>query len=590
MAKSLWKGGKEYLIYGKEETISGAAPLRFSDRHSALTFLRGLSPGNTWRTTLRDFFGGGDVSQASDQQLLDQLASRLVSGAIRVVEKSSWKPVKRVARQKISEVPPGPPVKKPAPDAPPPAAPKLQPRSVTNKGPEEKPKLISIDFLNGDDNTLLKANGLQIVNLPPKSVYVGTPAANVDRLGSKLSFKATFDKPGSVKFKVKVVPGGGNAQYTAGEKKGNPNFVYSVKKPKGYTNKGSTSVVLKGQIFVAAAGSDSYTLQAEDQWGNRASSQRIYTQRVVYYMDLKMSGVLVLADNAKVEQEFKKYGIRLVYLGSRDMEHMKNIDSDRNKDKLSFLKKAKKAYFEAKLRPKEPHVMVVSWVDCCAAKSKSKLIEKTYRIDPASSPIRIPVEVGGERRLLWGGISQSDTSWLVKATYETRVKGRRKKRINIKSKCQASGIFVKVDVSGLPKGVGTFKLKVNIVDSWAGGLAFTGYNMICVATRSNYKNIRGSQQTATLVHEMGHQVGLVPDGGKKKLARGKYLYKGKGHQGPHCFYGCDDKQTDYDDPVQVKKARCVMFGKTTRYSDFCADCKKAARKVDLSKGWTRFWK
>ncbi len=522
MAKSLWKGGKEYLIYGRDEAVSGAAPMTFSDRHAALAFLRGLPPGNARRATLCEFQGEGDLSQASDQQLFDRLATRLVNGEVKVMEKAGWKPVKRKAYQKASGAAPRP---RPAPEkkAPLPPVETVPTPRVTNKGPDDKPKLLTIEFLDGDGDAVLKQNGLQFVNLPARKALVGSPAKTIDRLGRVLSFKATFDKPGSVSFTVKLVAGGGNVKYSADEKKRNKKFVFKVKARKGkYSSKGKISRVYKAQIFVAVAGNDSYWLEAEDQWGNRASSKRVYTQRVVYYVDLKMAGVSASGHNDLVEREFRNYGIRLVHLGSQTMEAMKNVDPDSKKDEVAFLKKAKKVYFDHRDSKREPHVMVLAWVGDCAVQTKNVPIEKVL---PASQElpamIKLPVVLNGERKLLWNKIASDNDKWLVSAIFETRVK-RRRKRINIKSKCTPFGAFVKVDLTGLPTTGGTIKIKVNAVDLYAGGLAFLGYNMICVATRSRFRSISGRQQTNALIHELGHQFGMVPSGKGSSPAKGAY--------------------------------------------------------------------
>jgi type VI secretion system secreted protein VgrG len=81
---------------------------------------------------------------------------------------------------------------------------------------------------------------------------------------------------------------------------------------------------------------------------------------------------------------------------------------------------------------------------------------------------------------------------------------------------------------------------------------------------------------------MGHKVGMVPDG--TTLDATPNQYTGKGHVGSHCHTGLAVLAT-YSG---VDGSTCVMFGATNGLSAFCADCARAAKKVDLSAGWSGF--
>jgi hypothetical protein len=143
---------------------------------------------------------------------------------------------------------------------------------------------------------------------------------------------------------------------------------------------------------------------------------------------------------------------------------------------------------------------------------------------------------------------------------------------------------VKVDVTGLPAGKGTIKVKVNVVDRMRAGLSFPGGNLICICTKAWWQDLSAPEQNATAIHEMGHKVGMVADGTGKLPDKVATYYDAKGHVGPHCHF---------DLPVQDSYSgasgnKCVMFGAIDENgpSAFCVKCLPAVRKLDLSAGWS----
>ena len=94
----------------------------------------------------------------------------------------------------------------------------------------------------------------------------------------------------------------------------------------------------------------------------------------------------------------------------------------------------------------------------------------------------------------------------------------------------------------------------------------------------------------TLVHEIGHQVGMVPgERALSGLAQGKHHYLGLGHVGNHCHNGCDlkddiDKDNNKWNGNAREKSRCVMFGSANGKESFCSECAMQVRKVNLSEG------
>jgi hypothetical protein len=94
----------------------------------------------------------------------------------------------------------------------------------------------------------------------------------------------------------------------------------------------------------------------------------------------------------------------------------------------------------------------------------------------------------------------------------------------------------------------------------------------------------------TLVHEVGHKVGMVPDGQHLLPKAPTTLYgdtphNQQGHQGPHCSLGAN-----YVGGYWSGAPACVMFGANGAFTGnvlnhapptFCGECEQALRKMDL---------
>jgi hypothetical protein len=110
-----------------------------------------------------------------------------------------------------------------------------------------------------------------------------------------------------------------------------------------------------------------------------------------------------------------------------------------------------------------------------------------------------------------------------------------------------------------------------------------------VCTKAWWQAISTEEQNQTMIHELGHKVGMVADGtGKLPDAVTSLYNSSQGHVGNHCYKGNASGQARYDSSSDHSKSKCVMYGATNGKSAFCANCKPALRKMDLSDGWSRF--
>lgn len=98
-------------------------------------------------------------------------------------------------------------------------------------------------------------------------------------------------------------------------------------------------------------------------------------------------------------------------------------------------------------------------------------------------------------------------------------------------------------------------------DGWLWGASFNDVNVVAIATRSRWKPLELEDIKATVIHEVAHRLGLVPDGDHPLHMVSTDSSDGKGH----CV-----------DPA------CVMVAKGRSPDTFCAECVKALRKCDLS--------
>ena len=467
---------------------------------------------------------------------------------------------------------------------------------------EVKPKIVSIKFLDGTDDTLLAGSADQIVNLPRDKKWVdGKIIKNIDRLSHKPRFKVTFDKPGAHSFTVKLNADAKNNAYTGGEKGRNDKYKY-LEKEKNYTTDTDGTKIISGDFFITVGGMDKYHLSAKDSYGNpEVKSSTVETKRVIYYQELKMKGLKSVASNlTEFEGEYSKHKVNLVSLASVEMDHMPNISIKKNSDVNKFKANARVAYKKSGAAKKSPYVVALAYTDHLAIKNPAQVQKKIgVEVGPGKSPVEIVTAATGivskkfKTMYLWNKIVPGE-DWFVSAIF--RKKGGKadddvkipKSKVTLipqnkalPDKCQK----LSIDVSELSEATGMILVTVNLVDMMAGGLSFGNGNLICVCARSWWRDKSDSAQNDVIVHEMGHKIGMVSNGSKKLPDKVKTHYTEKGHIGPHCHEGLAEKIKSYSG---VSGSKCVMFGATNGKSAFCPNCSPAVRKVDLSGGWSEF--
>lgn len=456
-------------------------------------------------------------------------------------------------------------------------------------------RISEIVFLDGEAKT---KSVQQFVNLNRSSSFVdGSIIPNLDRLGNKPRLKVSFNKPGAHQFTVKCRPHSGNARYSDGELARNPRFNYQ-KEQKSYTTEGDGSLILPLEdFFVSPAGKDKFVFEATDTGGQTVSTGNLEVQRLIYYVELKMRTLKSCANSlAAAEGEYAKHNIKLIKLPAVEMEYIPNIS--RNETAI-FMKEVEKAYTSSQAVKKQPYAVAIAYTAHLAIKKPNlRVLEPSVKVGPGAAPVLIDIfeESASSDSLvhyyLWQGLDNE--KWFISARF-IKQGGTRADIINIpQEKCKAvsetsgspKASQVSIDVSSLPHATGAIELIVNTVDYMRAGIAYQGLNLICVCTEAWWKTIDEHEQNQVVVHELGHKIGMVPNGMGKGPDKPPTWYDNtKGHVGNHCFNGLPPNLARYDGDFDNRRIKCVMYGATSDKSDFCSSCAPIVCKVDLSDGW-----
>jgi hypothetical protein len=465
---------------------------------------------------------------------------------------------------------------------------------------EEVAEIVCCDFCHGPNDEILQGDATQFVNLPRESKWVDNDLIlNKDRLGYKPWIKVQFSKQKACKFFLKLLPEDSNIDYTETEKNRNSKFKYLLTE-KEYTT-GTDGVLIIKDFALSVAGGDKFKVEARDENDKKAISQgTLITKRLVYTVEHKMKTLTTTSpDIDQVKKEYKRSGIVLKSLTAKKMGYIQNISTE---DSDAFKQKARTAFDASDGKDKQKYCLAIAYTDHLAVKVSDKSFTKTnVKVGEGESKAIFMIKGPGltntdvKHRGLWRKIV-TDEDWYVSCVYKSNAAGATKVTI-VKAKCtpvQKSGYAtgymdkVEIDVSHLPKGTGTIKLKVNWIDRMRAGLAFGG-NLVCVCTKAWWRTSSADKQQQVIVHEIGHKVQMASNGtgiSPDKIAT--HYENSKGHVGNHCYKGNADDQDRYDSSTDKSNSTCVMYGSTNGKIEFCDNCQPAVQKVDITNGWTDF--
>jgi hypothetical protein len=449
-------------------------------------------------------------------------------------------------------------------------------------------RIVSVEVLDGGIN---EAGGAvqQYVNLPEDNKWVSDGIANVDRLTELMRVRVRFERPGTERFRIRIVPGGSNSTYSDAEKGRNGKYDYRPQSEQTYTTESDGTKVLTDQHSVTVAGGDIYRFEAEDDYGNAVHSSDIEVHRLVYLQEIKMQGASCASSVSTFTSEYNNHRLQIIQLPSVQMNRIENVGAD----STPFENAARNAYSGSQGRNKEPYCVAVAYTDHEAVKDANVTINHHNQdVGPGRGPLSLGiVNAAGNQGYLWNNIVTGE-GWFVSASF-LEDGAAESARINIPAgKCtavQAAGYpadmcdQVSMVVSDLTTTVkrGTISLVVNVVNRMRGGISLGG-NLICICTRSWWSTNSEADQNQTMIHEMGHKIGMVPN--NNDLDRLPNQYDNSGHRGSHCHAGVSAR-ADYSG---ASGSTCVIFGETNGVTAFCSDCATAVKKQDIHTGWSRF--
>lgn len=455
-------------------------------------------------------------------------------------------------------------------------------------------KILSVEFLDGTDDAIVTAEVKQFINLTRDVKWVdGVDILNIDRCSEKPRIKVRFDQPGTHTFKLKFVVDGGNIAFTTDEKNRNPKFKFEDTE-KDYTT-GSDGTLIITDFFVSSGGNDVYSLSATDSKNNtKTSTGKIRTWKYVWYVEVKMKGLTSMVSSlGTFESEYKANYITLKALSSVEMDAMENIGED---EQDGFKNKVVTAFQTSDGAAKSPHAVALAYTGHLAVKDANQSLNKTaVDVGPGKPAVAIRmVGSDGNSHALWRDVVTGE-DWFVSCKYLKTGGNAATESVDIpKVKCSpdtASGASysVSVEVDHLPAETGTITLTVNWANRWRAGISLGG-NVICACTKATWATRSEPNQLKTIIHEMGHKIGMTANGlGKMPEKITSFYDNSQGHVGKHCHTGiatrpATEKYTSFTAPDQ---AACVMYGSSmmSNTSSFCAECKKAVRKVDISSGF-----
>jgi type VI secretion system secreted protein VgrG len=461
--------------------------------------------------------------------------------------------------------------------------------------PQDDANIVSIAWLDGADDKEV-ATATQWVNLPKDDKWVnGDEIKNKDRLGLKPRIKVKFDKPGSHAFKVKLLPPSGTDRYTDTEKGRNTHFKYTETE-KSFTTDADGTKIIDGSFSLVAGGGYKFKAQAKDSKDKIVKTGDLTTKRLFYYVECKMTGLTsALSSTAPIETEYAKHHIVMKKHTALSIARQNNIDPLKASETSTLKTNVTNAVdANATVKKTKPYLIAVAYTDHLAVKHANVVIEKdAVPVGPGKPKVQIPVVARGvlpphanKTCHLWHSLVPGE-GWFVEAKFH-KTGGGVTDIPEAKVTGKGSGDKlnkVEVDVASLPAGTGKIKVKVHVVDLFAGGVSLGGSNKVCVCTRAWWGNSSNADQQQTIIHEVGHTTGMVANATGNLPDKVATHYADKGHKGDHCYKGCAAGAANYNTSANLAASQCSMFGSLNGKNAFCDNCAKAVKKLDLGSGW-----
>lgn len=468
--------------------------------------------------------------------------------------------------------------------------------------------LISIGWLDGDEATTIE-NKIQYVNLPREIKWVdGVDVLNIDQLGNQPRLLVKFDGPDATRFTYQIVEAGiesGTQAYTDGEKGRHVGFRITDTEPALEAQAVSGEATINSLILVQGGGYK-FKVRATDEHGTTKETGILTTKRLLWMQEMTMQTVASGVAAEGTVTELEKYGLKVNALPNIEIPLMNNVDPDNNTDWSRLLRNMNSAVSSTPAATaKQPYLIAIANVKFCESHEAKPFRKRRQSVGPRRPNIEMPLNATSPG----GGVVQHflydvdrDINWYIFAQFRP---GRGRSNITIpknKLTISADRRLISIDVTGLPRGRGTVAIRVRVSSGGAAGLSAGRGSQTTVTTENIWGAQPATEQIATAIHEIGHQLRMSPNGSNAAETAnerdgphydathpdaGPHYYNGRGHVGPHCHHGIPAGQAKYDTGADENLADCVMYGgtaSTTTYA-FCDQCGPRLCKVDLSTGF-----
>ncbi|MCC6557367.1 MAG: hypothetical protein IT372_30825 [Polyangiaceae bacterium] len=455
----------------------------------------------------------------------------------------------------------------------------------------------------------------QWVNITRDEKWVGGPVTSIERAGP-IMLKVTLEHGVGSKFKYRFVPDGGNATYTLDER--NRSTAFRSRNAKGSAIIANTQTV-EYEVFLPAAGGNKYKLEYEYK-GKVTQGPEYEARRLVYFQSISMEGIEA-PDLGAVKDAFwapdKGYCIKLEEKPAGEEVAFQKAVQDRQ----AFLSVVEESFTLEALRPKSFGIV---WVEYIAQKAGKDIKQGAEDVSAQSAlwswddaARALTVDVGS---YLWHGLDDNDDAaqaWLngqpgVSLTFEDNTREmlkvpREKVTLDGAPAFEHGGYTrIKMDLRDPQRDKKkvnkiAFILKTFIAAVWSGG--FSRGKFIVVATKGLFASRSEAEIRATIIHEIGHKIGMVPEpagpnGGPDPTRPDgpDTYYEGQDHNGPHCQNGAAYTPPANEASIGTWSGApaCVMFGAASiqtqdgavaKPQEFCAKCAPVVRKLALRTLW-----
>ncbi len=454
---------------------------------------------------------------------------------------------------------------------------------------EDVPHIKKVELLDDNNNAISRSEIINYVNLPDKSIFIDNDKIKGHfQLNGRIKCKISFNKKGVFDFNVALKNIELKSSYDSNELNRNSKYKFSKEnESKHYkTDSDGTKIISLKDFYLGQGGGNLFKFKAWTSNENNyvLSDCSIRTWRRLYYVEIKMATLSSMANSLSTAiREYEKQYIELIKIGTETVPYRENIDIT---DSASFKNDVSIQCNKAEYTKYSPYVVNITYTGHLAVKENREF--RTLIPINSLSYIEYELKTASDEssKPLWMNIDTdswfNDCALRINGTIY-RIPESKIIPLEIKPNYYSK---IKIDISDLPiqfPATAELLLDVKIINRMRAGLSFGGTHTVALCTKAYWNTFGELNQNQVLIHELGHQVGMVPNGSiKSKLNKGTYYYAHT-HVGDHCYKGCSSTEA-LKSSSAIRKSECVMFGATNNKSSFCTDCGRNVKRADLSGG------